>query len=1272
MKKRILALALCLCFAAALLPAAPARAAVSAADAKTFLKVLEAKKPTNSYLVDFDGDGRDELLTVTLKPYEEYYGDFSYTVTHAQNGTLVSQDTSYSDMGGGTEYHSICSNGGKLYFCQSAGGSDSMESRYYTLQNGSWVLIHTYYGSGGEGFYTLDGKTVSYEEYSKACDAFKTQYYLDPFDFLGYQTSDVTDQLRALTGGGAPQATLAARALLAKLESYGTPLVADYGPDSKNGAYYWIAGFENWSNSQYRPELTLNWFENGKVKGIYLPSTGLLAAKIIDLDHNNVPELAVLRLSDKNEHGNIEPTIYLDLWKYANGGVVPIQTGISTYISILGADAGTFCTFSILRGADQDYIHITTTGWDLFWSTQTDELISINGVTQTLYTDTEDPDWEGGTTVVTYSIDGKNASAAQYNKALNGLSGKGKEEVWFKQNAGNTYNDAFAAYWDDYALSFDPFYLNCGKETQDAFATLRAAAYEGMEPEEILGNVAYAGDPAASRMTAQQANAFAQALEDTYNARFKEWKDDLIERVSDLNRSGYSPVEPISAEAMLFDTGNGNTALSLRLLKCNEVASYFAVYYVWEWVNGQLVHRNDLDGNGWLTFYSGAFQQSSMTGSINAYRYENGRVASQPFFTGSGIEGWTYVDKQGGSTYYAHDNFSWDELPEFQTELYECNYQVETEVHRVISALRAYASNRRYPAYTYTLMDAVQGVYDKILAAAGASEATAVHQLSDGLYYVVYPSGDGFRGALVRQAREAGQSVFRLERTDETPVEQAELEPLVTQALTQSNLKLDYSKLTSRATLDELREYLDGLLQNMDAPTPNDPAKSELAAFLDSAVAVLSSQSVPAKKNHFTPDSDLISGWAAAARGSYDGLSGVLSDNGVELNKAVTPVIRAIWGNVDLEQPCQIDLDRLSARALDGCDLQVLLGGVQTYLRFAADDLIDLTRDHGGLHVQFSQEGDKTYALRFLDDDGEVVDRLEYPITVSLPASSALDTIMASYAGGADNWGGQYDPATGSLSFEARYSGTYEVLENSVDIDDIDGLSEESRAAISFMVSKGYLAAPEGLFRPGDSLTRYEFTEALVGMFFALDRELTCDFPDVDPGSPHYPYVASATSRGIVNGYDNGTFSGEDPINREQAFLLVARTLMDQKGYAQPNDPERYLSSFSDRADISDWAVPQVALAVREGVASRGSVLLPKENITREQAAVVLYRLFQLLYETAPVPLDVPASGGGGGLPLPAVIGIAAGVVALGGGGAAAGVALSKKKKRARQETPSN
>lgn len=869
-------------------------------------------------------------------------------------------------------------------------------------------------------------------------------------------------------------------------------------------------------------------------------------------------------------------------------------------------------------------------------------------------------------------------------------------------------------------ISFFKFEFSLDETTQDVVPNVRPqleaiveeARYADMTPGELLAEMAYVGDRSVCRMTAQQAEAFAAVAEQK--------KESFDRSVAAQGRSmsqfkialfdGGDGVPAMWVVGSVVD---------------DDIWSRHLINEVWEWDGTQAVISllsmpEKLTDKGFL--YSGAVEYSlhrltdlgtgfDPSSSFTAlFPLRQGRVAQEPshiradlvaFPSSFPAEGgtpeevcwWELTSCDGlewnswfSVSMFDRNTFRLIGTDEFGEEYYDATYTGpagDIPQNKVIleipdqwdmgpnwadgpilsSLLRAYASANLapvYPQFTDILGTGWESEPVQAASAAGG-DVVACYSLTDGMCYVILQTEDGYRGVLVQASRQKGQVVWTAVRTDAEPTDQETLAAEVSRFLGASNVTVDFGRLRQGQSANELAEYLRVLLADMTGKGPNDLAKSDLAAFVDGAVSSLTTRTVKGKKNVLRIGQDVLSDLSREGRSALETLGGALENNGVTLNKTLTPTVRALWEDVDLSKPCQIELDREAARALEDCDLQLLLGDARTYLRLAAKDLTTLARDLGGsLRVQFSQEEEGVYAIRFLNKEGEVVDQLSCPVTVSLPAGSALDTIMVSYAGGSDNWGGQYDPAAGAISFDARYSGQYEVLENNVAINDIGELSDESRAAISFMVSKGYLGADNGAFRPGEPLTRYEFTEALVGMFFALDRELTTDFPDVEPTSRYYPYVASAQAKSIVNGYDNGTFSGDDPINREQVFALAARTLMEQKGYAQPADSEVYLSSFNDRSELSPWAAPQVALAVREGIAGRGAVLLPKANITREQAAVVLYRLFQLLYEVSPVSLELP--GGGGGFPLPAVIGIGAGALAI--GGVAVAVILLRKKKQ--------
>lgn len=777
-------------------------------------------------------------------------------------------------------------------------------------------------------------------------------------------------------------------------------------------------------------------------------------------------------------------------------------------------------------------------------------------------------------------------------------------------------------------------------------AIVKEAAYADMTPSQLLAEMAYAGDRSKCRMTADQAAAYADALAQTLQE----------EQARDLGHG-------IISQAVLFDTGAGVPAMMVSSIPARAAGSFETRAYVWEYLNGQITSPNYVDK--WNTIYEDHLVIAGMMGSASVFEFQNGHI------------NWTATTTQAMGALIDDQEVSEEEIAAWDAkwrgndylcsmDVYGGNVKNVQDTNTLIALLRAYAAADlapQYPSFPDILGTGWETEPVKVASAAVSGEAVACHSLTDGMCYVLFQTANGYQGVLLQARRQRGQVVWQVVRTDAQPASQEALAAEVDRFLGSPNVAPDFDRLLQGQSADELAAYLRSLLSDMTGKGPNDLAKGNLAAFVDSAVSSLTTQTVTGQKNLLRLDGDLLGGLGQEGRKALETLTGALEENGVTLNRALTPRVRVVWSNVDLDKPCQVDLTADIARLLEGEELRVILGAGDTYLQLSADDISALTGTLGGLSIQLSREEDGAYALRFLDGNGNVVDRLDRPVTVSLPAAGALSTIMVSYAGGSDNWGGQYDPAAGAISFSTPYSGRYEILENNVALDDIAGLSDESRAAISFMVSRGYFSASDGLFRPGDQLTRYEFSKALVGMFFALDRSLTADFPDVPGDSPYYSYVASAQAQGLVNGYSDGTFSGQDPITREQVFALAARTLMNQKGYTQPQDFEPYLLSFQDREEISQWAAPLVALSVREGVSSRGAVFLPQANVTREQAAVLLYRLFQLLYEVSPVALDVPGAQSPGGLSTPAIVGISVGAAAAAAGGAA--FFLLRKKPKA-------
>ena len=440
-----------------------------------------------------------------------------------------------------------------------------------------------------------------------------------------------------------------------------------------------------------------------------------------------------------------------------------------------------------------------------------------------------------------------------------------------------------------------------------------------------------------------------------------------------------------------------------------------------------------------------------------------------------------------------------------------------------------------------------------------------------------------------------------------------------------SDISVDYRSVSAFISEDDYTDYLRQLLSDLNGAEPSDAAKSTLVTYVETAVSALASLSLDAYSNDLTIRGEDIRACISDADNIRGHLISILTDNGIALNKEIPLSLKIDGIGFDTNSPGQV---RFSADILTELGptevIRVLLGDTRHSIIITADSLREICASYGELVIRFQQTGFRKYTVNILDESGNPIERLPAAVAFTLPANNELATVLATYAGGVDNWGGQYDASNDAIEFSTRFSAAYEVLEDSISISDIDSLEPDIRSAINFMVSKGYFTLDGNTFNPDSDLTKYDFIIALVKMFFALDRKASSSFQDVSISSDYYAYVASAEIEGIAKGDGSGHFNGENSITVQEVVALCARTLTEKKGYAYPEYPDEYLI-FPDSAQISAWAAQDVSLAVREGLISDTQTLSPSGYMTRSQSAVLLYRLFMLLYETSPIAFDIGA-----------------------------------------------
>ncbi len=143
----------------------------------------------------------------------------------------------------------------------------------------------------------------------------------------------------------------------------------------------------------------------------------------------------------------------------------------------------------------------------------------------------------------------------------------------------------------------------------------------------------------------------------------------------------------------------------------------------------------------------------------------------------------------------------------------------------------------------------------------------------------------------------------------------------------------------------------------------------------------------------------------------------------------------------------------------------------------------------------------------------------------------------------------------------------------------------------------------ETLFVPDGNITRAEFTKIATLIFELPIAETTSKFADVGADDWYAPYVSTALDAGIINGTSETTFSPDDNITREQIAAIVGRFL---------NASSQAAVSYSDAADIEDYALPYVAALSEQGVLTGSDGMFnPKSPATRAEAAAIADRIYQ-------------------------------------------------------------
>ena len=211
-----------------------------------------------------------------------------------------------------------------------------------------------------------------------------------------------------------------------------------------------------------------------------------------------------------------------------------------------------------------------------------------------------------------------------------------------------------------------------------------------------------------------------------------------------------------------------------------------------------------------------------------------------------------------------------------------------------------------------------------------------------------------------------------------------------------------------------------------------------------------------------------------------------------------------------------------------------------------------------------------------------------------------------------------FSPASFAVVFEDGEKPEGEVVITGVAEKVLDGIFGDTEDHWS----KGYVADlvkaevvqgyEDGTFRPDTPINRAE-TAAMICRLMEVEEteEEENPFLDVELGAWYGECVSSLKTEGIVEGHPDGTFRPADNINRAELLALAMRLYEMRHGEVDDLADADFYEDIAEEAWYSGIVRAATALEFVQGVeCGQGRCFEAGRGITRAEVAAVLHRMF--------------------------------------------------------------
>ena len=181
-----------------------------------------------------------------------------------------------------------------------------------------------------------------------------------------------------------------------------------------------------------------------------------------------------------------------------------------------------------------------------------------------------------------------------------------------------------------------------------------------------------------------------------------------------------------------------------------------------------------------------------------------------------------------------------------------------------------------------------------------------------------------------------------------------------------------------------------------------------------------------------------------------------------------------------------------------------------------------------------------------------------------------------------------------------KFDGELRPKKNFSDAGEIENLD-----AVQFLQQRGILDGYEdGSFGPENSVNRAESLKILLeALGEAPDTSAASEFSDVPADAWFAGYVAKAKDRGIVRGYEDGSFQPGKTVNQAELLKMSFESFgIDLSDYE--------VSDLPDGVDENAWFAPYLQYAIDNNLVDESDIDL-SGGMNREAFSELTYRLIQ-------------------------------------------------------------